>query len=73
MFRDVTQGDLEAESNDDVAPSPTRHSAEAISVSFRQGCVRPPESGFLLGQEAADGGPADFKFAGDLGCADALA
>jgi hypothetical protein len=38
-----------------------------ITVSFRRGCVRPPESRFLLGQEAADGGPADLKPPGDLG------
>ena len=41
-------------------------------VSFRQGCVRPPESRFLLGQEAADGGSADLKLAGDFGFADSL-
>jgi hypothetical protein len=41
-------------------------------VSFRQGCVRPRESGFLLGQEAADGGSADPEPACDLGFADAL-
>ena len=40
-------------------------------VSFRQGCVRLPESGFLLGQEAADRGSADLKSAGDLRFADA--
>jgi hypothetical protein len=41
-------------------------------VSFRQACVRRPDSRFLLGQEAADGGSADFKLAGDLGFADSL-
>ena len=35
-------------------------------------CVSPPESRFLLGQEAADGGSADFELAGDLGFAAAL-
>ena len=42
-------------------------------VSFRQGCVRPLESGFLFGEEAADGGSADVERACDLGFADALA
>ena len=42
------------------------------SVSFRQGCVRPPESGFLLGQEAADRGSADRKPASDFRFADSL-
>ena len=41
-------------------------------VSFRQGCVRPFDSKFLLGQEAADGGSADLKLAGDFGFADSL-
>src|SRR6266851_9070704 len=39
-------------------------------VSFRQGCVRPSDSRFLFGQEAADGGSADLKLARDLGFAD---
>ena len=41
-------------------------------VSFRQGCVRRTESGFLLSQEATDGGSADLKPACDLGFADSL-
>ena len=41
-------------------------------VSFRQACVSPSESGFPLGQEAADRGSAYFKPAGDLGFAAAL-
>lgn len=39
-------------------------------------CVLPArllKLGFLLGQEAADRGSADFKLAGDLGFADAFA
>ena len=38
-------------------------------VSFRQDCVRPSDSRFLLGQEAADGGSADLKLTGDFGFA----
>jgi hypothetical protein len=41
-------------------------------VSFRQGCVRRTESGFLLGQEASDRGSADLKPASDLRFADSL-
>jgi hypothetical protein len=41
-------------------------------VSLRQGCARRPESGFLLGQEAADRGSADVKPASDLRFADSL-
>ncbi len=41
-------------------------------VSFRQACVSPSESGFRLGQEAAGGGSAYFKLAGDLRFADSL-
>jgi len=44
-----------------------------IDVSFRQSCVRPLESGFLLGQEAANAGSADPEPTCDLGFADALA
>ena len=54
-------------------PSHTRKPGrEHPSVSFRQGCVRRSDSRFLLGQEAADRGSADFKLACDLGFADAL-
>src|SRR5579863_5542 len=42
------------------------------TVSFRQGCVKPPESRFLLSEEAADGGSADLKLACDFGFADSL-
>ena len=35
-------------------------------VCFRQACVRPPKSRFLLGQDAADRGSADFELACDL-------
>jgi hypothetical protein len=41
-------------------------------VSFRQGCVRPLESGFFFGEEAADGGSTDLKAARDFGFADSL-
>ena len=41
-------------------------------MSFRQGCVKPPESRFLLSEEAADGGSADLKLACDFGFADSL-
>jgi hypothetical protein len=41
-------------------------------VSFRQACVSRSESGFLLGQEAADRGSAYISLAGDLGFAVAL-
>src|SRR6266700_3769401 len=47
--------------------------AASRNVSFRQGCVRPSDSRFLLCQEAADGGSADLKLAGDFGFADSLA
>ena len=41
-------------------------------VSFRQACLRQPESGFLLSQEASDRGSADLKAASDLRFTDAL-
>ena len=45
---------------------------QRLNVSFRQGCVKPPESRFLLSEEAADGGSADLKLACDFGFADSL-
>jgi hypothetical protein len=41
-------------------------------ITLLQVCVSPSESGFLLGQEAADGGSAFIKLAGDLGFTAAL-
>jgi hypothetical protein len=41
-------------------------------VCFRQACVRPLESRFLLGQDAADGGSGDLELACDLRFADSL-
>ena len=49
-----------------------RRTRGAWVVSFRQGCVRRAESGFLLGEEAADRGSTDFEFACDLGFTAAL-
>jgi len=40
---------------------------DVTSVSFRSGCIKPPESRFLLSKEAADGGSADLKLACDYG------
>ena len=54
----------------DVAPEIVL--SNGCTVSFRQACVRSPESRFLFGQEAADGGSADLKLACDLGFADSL-
>ncbi len=55
----------------DIAEYKRQH-IERFSVSFRQGCLKRPESGFLLGQEAADGGSADLKPASDLRFTDSL-
>jgi hypothetical protein len=41
-------------------------------VSFRQSCVRPPESGFSFRQQATDGCSADLQPAGDFRFADSL-
>ena len=42
------------------------------AVSFRQACVRQPESGFVFSQEATDRGSTDLKATGDFGFADSL-